>query len=199
MNQPMDSAIQRGLRGIAIFIALLWLVLLVDWLLPADLSHWGIVPRKLSGLVGIPLAPFLHGGIGHLLSNTVPLIILLILLSASRKEAWTTVAEIIVLSGVLLWLFGRNGNAQEQTVHVGASGLIYGIIAFLIVAGFREKRVMSLAIALLVGFMYGGTLLWGVLPTQKGVSWDGHLAGAIAGGILAMYLPTQQSASSDLP
>jgi membrane associated rhomboid family serine protease len=164
-----------------------------------DLSHWGIVPRKLSGLIGIPLAPFIHGGIGHLLSNTVPLIILLILLMASRKEAWITVAEIIVLGGVLLWLFGRKGNAQELTVHVGASGLIYGIIAYLVVAGFREKHLVSLGIALIVGFLYGGTFLWGMLPSQKGVSWDGHLTGALAGGILAMFLPTKPEATEELP
>lgn len=198
-NPSPKSAIQAGLRSIAIFVAILWAVLLIDWVLPLDLSHWGVIPRKLSGLIGIPLAPFIHGGIGHLLSNTVPLIVLLILLMASRKEAWVTVAEIVVLSGVLLWLFGRNGNAQEQIVHVGASGLIYGIIAYLIIAGFREKQVIPLSIALLVGFLYGGTFLWGMLPTQKGVSWDGHLTGAVAGGILAFFLPTKREPGDELP
>lgn len=199
MNQLQNSGVLRSLRGIAVFVGILWAVLLIDWLLPIDLSYWGILPRKLSGLIGIPLAPFIHGGIGHLLSNTVPLVILLILLIASRKEAWIIVAEIIVLGGVLLWLFGRNGNAQEQTVHVGASGLIYGIIAYLIIAGFREKHLVSLGIALIVGFLYGSTFLWGMLPSQKGVSWDGHLTGALAGGILAMFLPTSSEPTEQLP
>jgi membrane associated rhomboid family serine protease len=198
MNQPLSSVIHHGLRSILIFVAILWAVLLLDWLLPIDLSHWGILPRKLSGLLGIPLAPFIHGGVGHLLSNTLPLIVLLVLMLASRKEAWITVAEIILLGGVLLWLFGRNGNAQEQTVHVGASGLIYGMIAYLVIAGFREKHILSLCIALAIGFLYGSTFLWGLLPTQKGVSWEGHLTGAIAGGILAMILPTQLEPEENL-
>jgi membrane associated rhomboid family serine protease len=199
MNALQNSGIQQSLRSSTVFVAILWAVLLIDWLLPIDLSHWGIRPRILSGLIGIPLAPFIHGGIGHLFSNTVPLIILLILLMASRKEAWITVAEIIVLGGVLLWLFGRNGNAEEQTVHVGASGLIYGIIAYLIIAGLREKHLVSLGIALVVGFLYGGTFLWGMMPSQKGVSWDGHLTGALAGGILAMFLPTRSAPTEQLP
>lgn len=193
MNQSTNTVLHSGLRGIAIFVAILWSVLLADWVLPADLIEWGILPRKLSGLIGIPLAPFLHAGVGHLLSNTVPLVVLLVLLVTSRKEAWSTVAEIALLGGLLLWLFGRNGTSQEATVHVGASGLVYGLIAFLIVAGFREKRIVSLGIAILVGFLYGGTFLWGMLPTQKGVSWDGHITGALAGGILAMFLSSQPS------
>lgn len=193
MNQSTNTVLHSGLRGIAIFVAILWSVLLADWVLPADLIAWGILPRKLSGLIGIPLAPFLHAGVGHLLSNTVPLVVLLVLLVTSRKEAWSTVAEIALLGGLLLWLFGRNGTSQEATIHVGASGLVYGLIAFLIVAGFREKRIVSLGIAILVGFLYGGTFLWGMLPTQKGVSWDGHITGALAGGILAMFLSSQPS------
>ena len=193
MNQSTNTVLHSGLRGIAIFVAILWSVLLADWVLPADLIEWGILPRKLSGLIGIPLAPFLHAGVGHLLSNTVPLVVLLVLLVTSRKEAWSTVAEIALLGGLLLWLFGRNGTSQEATIHVGASGLVYGLIAFLIVAGFREKRIVSLGIAILVGFLYGGTFLWGMLPTQKGVSWDGHITGALAGGILAMFLSSQPS------
>jgi membrane associated rhomboid family serine protease len=197
MNQTTNNVVQRNLRGIAIFVAVLWAVWLIDLMLPIDLSHWGVVPRKLGGLIGIPLSPFIHGGIAHLLSNTVPLVVLLVLLLASRKDAWVTVAEIIVLGGVLLWLFGRSEIELKQAVHVGASGLIYGIIAYLIVAGFREKQIVSLGIALLVGFFYGGTFFWGMLPTQEGVSWDGHLTGALAGGILAMFLPTNPQNTAD--
>lgn len=188
----LTASIQKSLRGIGLFVAALWAIYFIDLVLPIQLSDWGIVPRSLIGLLGIPLSPFIHGGLGHLISNTIPLVILLFLFVNSRDKAWVRIAEIGLLSGLLLWLFGRNGSSEHLVVHVGASGLIYGLIAYLIVVGFREKHPVSLVIALLVGFLYGGTLLWGVLPTSQAISWDGHLFGAMAGGILAMLFPTQQ-------
>ncbi len=164
------------------FIGTMWAVYLLDWLVPIQFSAWGIVPRTAWGLVGIPLSPFLHAGFGHLLSNSIPLAILLMLLAGSRAQSWSTVAEIILLGGGLLWLCGRSAS------HIGASSLLYGLIAFLIVSGFRERRMIPLAVAILVGFLYGGTLLAGVLPTVgSNISWDGHLCGAIAGGVLGYY------------
>lgn len=177
-----------------VFVGIIWAIWLIDWLFNLQLGSWGIVPRRLSGLAGVLFSPFLHAGLGHLLSNTVPLIVLLVLLMATKSDPWIHVAELIVLSGGLLWLFGRNGSQDVPVVHVGASGLIYALIAYLIVAGLREKRVVSIAVALLVGFLYGGSLLSGILPTQEGVSWDGHLAGLIAGVILAIAFTSSTSA-----
>lgn len=182
----------------------MWVVWLVQWLFKLDLGSWGIVPRTLSGLVGIPLSPFIHEGLGHLLSNTVPLIVLLVLLMATKSDPWIHVAELVVLGGLLLWLFGRNGDSERAISHVGASGLIYGLIAYLIVAGFKQKQVVSIAVALLVGFLYGGSLITGMLPTQKDVSWDGHLCGAVAGVLLAVAFADSDSEKttsqvSDLP
>jgi membrane associated rhomboid family serine protease len=178
----VKHTIGQELHGVVIFIAIVWGVSLIDWIVPGSFTSWGIVPRTLGGLPGIPLSPFLHGGIGHLLSNTLPLFVLLTLLAGSRARSWVVVAEIILVGGGLLWLFGR------PAVHVGASGLVYGLIAFLIVSGFREKRLVSLVIAILVGFLYGTTLLWGILPTAGSqVSWDGHLCGAVAGCALGYF------------
>ncbi len=191
------TPISQSLRNVGIFIAVLWAVYLVDWIVPARFVDWGITPRTISGLIGVPLAPFIHDGLGHLISNTIPLAILLFLFMASRKNPWLRITEVALLGGVLLWLFGRSGSGQEIAVHVGASGLIYGLIAYLIVAGFREKHPVSLLIALLVGFLYGGTLLWGVLPTDQKISWDGHLMGAVAGGVLAMILPKESTQTED--
>lgn len=186
----MQHTLREEFRGIAIFIGLMWAVWLVDLFLPLDLSAWGIQPRTLTGLIGIPLMPFLHSGLGHLLSNTIPLAILLALLAGSRASSWQIVCELVLLGGVLLWCLGRS-NAN----HVGASGLIYGLIAFLIVSGFLEKRLVPLGIAILVGFVYGSTLLFGVLPTlDHHVSWDGHLFGALAGAALA-YIHNRQDES----
>ena len=182
--------LSQTVRHVGLFLAVVWGVYLLDWMFPAKFVDWGIIPRRLSGLIGIPLSPFIHDGIGHLISNSIPLAILLFLFIASRKTAWLRIIEVALLGGLFLWLFGRNGT-EGNVVHVGASGLIYGLIAYLIVVGLREKQPVSMAIALLVGFLYGGTLLWGVLPTNAHVSWDGHLAGAVAGALLAFYFPNE--------
>jgi len=181
--------IREELQTVLLFVGVMWGVYLLDCLLPWSLSDWGVVPRTLWGLMGIPLAPLLHANLGHLISNSIPLAILLILLVGSRTNTWITVGEIIVLGGLLLWLFGRSA------IHVGASSLVYGLIAYLIVSGFRERRLVSLLVAILVGFLYGGTLISGVLPSVGShISWDGHLCGAIAGGTLG-YFQSQTTAA----
>jgi membrane associated rhomboid family serine protease len=174
------------------FIALLWVIFAVDWVLPIiDLTPWGLVPRTLGGLVGIATMPLLHGSWSHLFGNSIPLVVLLCLLAGSRTNSLGTVVGISLLGASLLWLFGR------PHIHIGASGLVYGLVAFLLAAGFFERRPVSIVIALVVGFLYGGTLLFGVLPTAGAtVSWDGHLFGAIAGGVVA-FAVTRQSDSRE--
>ncbi|MEZ6059855.1 MAG: rhomboid family intramembrane serine protease [Planctomycetaceae bacterium] len=177
----MKHAVRDELRGVLVFVGTVWAVFLADFVIPGDLNRFGILPRTVSGLPGVVAMPFLHAGWGHLLSNTIPLIVLLCLLAGSRANSAAVVIGIVLLGGALLWLFGRG-----DRVHVGASGLIYGLIAFLLVAGFRERRFVPLAVAVIVGFLYGGTLLAGVLPTVgPGISWDGHLLGAVAGAVVA--------------
>ncbi len=178
-------------QAYSVFVVLLamWMIQIVDSLIPYDLTRWGLHPRSLSGLVGIPLAPFLHAGFGHLLSNTVPLVVLLLLTVASRHQAWLVVGAIVIGGGTLLWFIGRNAN------HVGASGLVFGLIAYLITVGIREKQFLSLGIAILVGFLFGSTLLFGMLPAfGSSVSWEGHLCGAIAG--LGVGIATTQTKRS---
>ncbi len=166
----------KELQGIVWLIASFWIVYLCDVLLPLDFTEYGLVPRTYRGLVGIPLMPFLHGSWGHLLSNTIPLCILLFILHSSRRDYLEVILSIVIFGGLLLWCFGRNA------VHVGASGLVYGLVAFLIASGFAERKPVPIFIALLIGFLYGTTLFFGVLPTAgAAVSWDGHLFGAIAG------------------
>ncbi len=182
----MQHTIREEFRGVVVFIGLLWAVWFADLVLPIDFNVWGVRPRTVGGLIGIPLMPFLHAGIGHLLSNTIPLAVLLTLLAGSRANSWQVVGELILLGGGLLWVLGRS-----SATHVGASGLVYGLIAYLIVSGLREKRLVPLGIAILVGFLYGTTLLFGVLPSfDQRISWDGHLFGALAGAAIA-YLHTR--------
>jgi membrane associated rhomboid family serine protease len=177
--------VKRELRGILFFIIVIWAVFLADQLLP--LERLGLVPRTLHGIPGIAVSPFLHTGLSHLLSNTVPLLVLLLLLAGSRSDSAAVVASIILFGGGLLWLFGRHAR------HIGASSLVFGLIAFLLVSGVLERRWPALLAALLVGMLYGTTLFTGILPFQPGVSWDGHLFGAVAGVVTAWWLAKEGS------
>ncbi len=172
------------ISGVLTFVGTIWVIFFADWALP--LSEWfALIPRDFNRLPGVVAMTFLHGSFGHLLANTVPLIILLTLLAGSRVNSWQTVVMIVLTGGVLLWLFGRNGTQLHVVSHIGASLLVFGLITFFLAAAWFEMRVTSIVIALLVGVLYGWSLLFGVLPTQPGVSWDGHLCGAIAGIIVA--------------
>ena len=181
----MQHTIQQEIKGVVIFIATIWGVFLLECVVPFDLLSFGVTPRTLHGLVGIPAMPFLHANLQHIASNTLPLFVLLILLAGSKARSWEVVTEIALLGGILLWLCGRTAT------HVGASGLIFGLIAFLIVSGWLERRFVPLVVSLVVTFVYGGILLWGVIPRiGTHISWDGHLLGAVAGGVIA-YLMTK--------
>ncbi len=175
--------IKDEIPAVLLFVAAIWTVFLLDQVIP--LRHYGLAPRSIPGLAGIATMPFLHNGFDHLTSNTVPLTVLLLLLAGSRNRSWVIVLLIVLLSGGLLWLVGR------PVLHIGASALIFGLAAFLLVSGFVERRFVPLAIAVLVGVLYGSTLLWGVLPTVEGVSWDGHLSGIIAGTLTAWGLKSR--------
>ncbi len=167
--------------AIVCFVGVMWGVFLVDLILPISLVQHGLVPRSARGVPGIALMPFLHGGFAHLLGNTIPVTILLSLAISTRQHPWPSVVAIVLISGVLLWMFGRSAN------HVGASGLVFGLITFLIVVGMREKQFVSLAVAIAVGLFFGASLLSGVIPSfGSNVSWDGHLCGAIAGVIVGI-------------
>jgi membrane associated rhomboid family serine protease len=176
-------SVRDELYGVLAFVSLIWCVFIVGHVLPFRLESFGITPRTIRGLAGIPAAPFLHENLAHLISNTVPLTVLLILLAGSKPRSWAIVISIVLLGGALLWMFGRTAN------HIGASGLIFGLIAYLLVSGFREMRFVPMVIAIIVGFFYGGTLASGVLPSWGShISWEGHLFGAIAGVVIAVLM-----------
>lgn len=176
-------SVREELHGVLAFVGLIWCVFIVGHVLPFRIEGFGVTPRTLAGLVGIGAAPFLHADLGHLVANTVPLTVLLLLLAGSKAEFWTIVIYITLLGGALLWLFGRTAT------HIGASGLIYGLIAFLLLSGIWERRFVPMIVSVAVGFLYGGALLSGIVPSSVShVSWDGHLFGAIAGGVAAYAL-----------
>jgi len=187
----VQHTIQQEIKGILAFTAVIWVVFVLEFVLPFDLLSYGVIPRTTTGLVGIPAMPFLHANLQHLVSNTLPLLVLLLLLAGSKASSWRVVVGVILGGGLLLWLFGRPAS------HVGASGLIFGLMAFLMLSGWLERRFVPLAISVGVTFLYGGSLLSGVVPKfGSQVSWDGHLSGAIAGGVLA-WLMTREPATSE--
>ena len=190
--QNASHTIRQELHGIFAFLGVIWGVFLLSLALPS-LDSFGIVPRTLGGLVGILAMPFLHANLQHVLGNTAALFILLALLAGSKARSWEIVLEVILLGGLLLWLFGR------PAIHIGASGLVFGLVAFLIVSGFLERRVVPLLVSVVVGFLYGGSLVWAILPRLGShVSWDGHLCGAVAGGIVA-YALAKGPQTEDVP
>lgn len=173
-------SLASDIRWIALFVGFIWLIFIVDRVLP--LENFGLIPRSAKGLVGIVTLPFLHADWAHITSNSVPLVVLLLLLAGSRANSIDIVFFISLVAGVGLWIFGRDA------IHIGASVLVFGLVGFLVCAGFFEKRLLSALIAIGVAVVYGSTLLYGVLPTQSGVSWEGHLIGAVTGGLIAYYI-----------
>jgi membrane associated rhomboid family serine protease len=187
MSSEDRKAIARELQSHGIilggFVAIIWILEIVDiFFLGGRLNSYGILPRNLIGLRGILFAPFLHGGFGHLIANTVPFLTLgWLIMLRETSDFFVVTALTMLVSGLGVWLFGA-----PNTVHIGASGLIFGYLGFLLLRGFFERSVISILLSLIVGFLYGG-VIWGVLPTQPGVSWEGHLFGFI-GGVLAARL-----------
>ena len=187
-EKAITQELKNHLTIIGGLVALMWGVEIIDQfffrsVLHTSLDFYGIIPRLPIGLRGILFAPFLHGSFAHLLGNTVPFIVLgwLIMLRETSDFFWVSVICAAV-SGTGTWLFGSNG------FHIGASGVIFGYLGYLLLRGYFERSALSVAISLGVGTLYG-SLLWGVLPMQYGISWEGHLFGLI-GGVLAARLLT---------
>jgi membrane associated rhomboid family serine protease len=171
----------RGAGVVAAFVVLLWVIEFVDLMTAESLDQYGIEPRTQEGLVGIAAAPLLHSGWSHLESNSVPLLILGFLVAAvSTGRLFGVLALAWIVSGIGVWLVG-----PPDSVTVGASGLVFGLLTYVMVVGFLERRPIGILVGVGVFLVYGSVLL-GVLPGQAGVSWQGHLFGAI-GGVLAAY------------
>lgn len=157
------------------FVLLIWIIQFVQWALDKSLSEFGILPRKLPGLIGILTAPLLHADFGHLISNTITLFLLLFgILYFYRSSAVKVFFIIYLLSGLFVWIFGR------QAYHIGASGLVYGFASFLFFSGLFRKDKRSMALSLLIVFLYGG-MVWGILPVSPEISFESHLFGALTG------------------
>jgi membrane associated rhomboid family serine protease len=167
----------RGIVVLMVLVVLAWVLELGDFLVPGRwMDMHGIQPRTLSGLWGILFAPVLHGSFAHLMANTIPFLVLGFLVMLRGLGTFVGVSlMVIVLGGLMVWLL-----APGNSIHIGASGLIFGYIGYLLARGYFERNFSSLGIAALVALLYGGAL-WGVLPGQIGISWQGHLFGFLSG------------------
>jgi membrane associated rhomboid family serine protease len=179
------SAQSRALLTLAVqlsigFVVLLWVIHLMNWGLGLDPRPLGVRPREWSGLVGIVTAPLVHSDFAHLFANSAPLATLgAAMVFLYPHSALRVLPAVYLGSGALVWLFGRGA------AHLGASGLVYGLVSYVFVSGLLRRDRRAIAASLLVVFMYG-SLAWGVLPIQPGVSWETHLSAAVIGVLLAV-------------
>jgi membrane associated rhomboid family serine protease len=164
------------------FVALIWLIQILSWGLDVGPGDFGVRPREAIGLLGILTAPLVHGDFGHLLANSLPLVILgTTMLYLYPRSALRVLPAVYLGTGIAVWLFARGSS------HIGASGLVYGLVAYVFVAGIIRRDRRAIAAALLVCFLYGA-LIWGVLPIAPRVSWETHLAAALIGIVLGVAL-----------
>jgi len=157
----------------------MWGIKLTELIFGLNLKQYGIVPNKSTGLVGLLFFPMLHSDFGHLISNSIPLLIMGIAVNyfypASARKIWLAM---YIIPGIFIWTFGRTG------VHIGASGIVYGLWSFIFFSGIIRRDRRAIALALLALFIYGGLII-GIFPIKKSVSWEGHLSGFVAGIVFA--------------
>ncbi len=178
-NSLSESQTVDNLKIILYFLGICWVVHIVGFFVP--IQQYGIHPRRVSGLLGILFSPFLHGSFFHLISNSFGLLIFGWALGVvDRKHFIEVTIGIIIMGGLGTWLFGRNAN------HIGASGLIFGYFGYLLSLGFFQKRLKYIVVSLLTVFFYGG-MIFGVLPSSRYISFEGHLFGFLAGVSMAKW------------
>ena len=164
-----------------LFAAIIIIVYLLNLLIPIDLNQYGLRPRSLDGLIGIPLVVFLHGNFGHLFNNIVPLLILAILLRSYGYQYFIRVTvSLILVSGLLTWLL------SPSSLIVGASGLVFAYFSYLITKAIRDKTLITMLVAAVVIISYGG-LFFSLGQFEEGISWAGHICGFASGILVALY------------
>lgn len=175
-----------------VFVIILWLVKVTEVIFDISFIKYGLYPRTYSGLIGVLTSPLIHGSFNHLMSNTVPLLVLGgIIFYFYRPIAFSVFFWVYFMSGIWLWAAGRDA------YHIGASGLVYGFVTFLFFSGIFRKERKFMVLSLLVTFLYG-SLIWGIFPLEPQVSWESHLLGSLA-GISTAYYYRNEYAKPDEP
>lgn len=185
MSEISAKAFRRSLRFPIFFIVLIWVIHIVKITFDLPLNRLGVLPRESYGLKGILASPLIHSDFGHLISNSAPAIVLLTLIFVFyRKVALKAFVLIYLLTGVAVWLFAKSA------FHIGASGVVYGLVSFVFWTGIFRRNIKSIVLALIVTVLYSGYFA-GIVPNQPGISWESHLFGAIV-GIFVAYLFRRQ-------
>lgn len=162
------------------FLLVIWLVKISEHTLDADFTQFGIYPHKLQGLIGIVTAPLIHADFDHLYANTIPLFVLSLgLFYFYNKISYKVFFLIYLITGTWVWFGAR------EAYHIGASGIVYGLMAFVLISGLIRRDFRLIATSLIVVFLYG-SMIWGIFPLNKKISWESHLLGAVAGLVLAI-------------
>lgn len=181
---PVDHARRRLFTAAlppALAVVLLWIAFAFDRVYHLDLYRFGVLPRVGKGLLGIVVSPFVHDDLEHLFNNSAPIMVLgWLLVYFYPKAAGRVVLASWMLGGLWVWLTARD------SYHIGASGIIYGMAAFLFFSGLLRRRIALMGVSLIVVFLYG-SMVWGVLPIQPRISWESHLFGAVAGVVMAWF------------
>ncbi len=173
--------LQRGVYLTLSFVLILWIIKSLEWASHLDLGLYGILPRTVKGSLGIITGPLIHGDAIHLMSNTIPLIILGVgLFYFYHRIALEVFFWIYLASGFWVWIIGR------EAYHIGSSGLVYGLVMFIFWGGILRKNPRSLAISMIIFFLYGG-MIYGLFPFDDSISWESHIMGSVAGIFLAFY------------
>ena len=183
---------EEGFAVIGLLFLLMWGLEIVDTINHHKLDQYGIEPRETDGLVGIVAAPFLHAGFGHLIGNTVPFVVMGVLIALGGAARVLVVTGIVgLVSGLGVWLIG-----PDNTNHIGASGIVFGYATYLITRGFYNRSALEIVIGIAIAAIFGTALLGGLAP-QEGISWQGHLFGAIGGVIAARLLMRDRDRAPD--
>ena len=174
MESSLKSSFQK-LKFPLFLLFLIWIVEIYEYLRNVDFSDWGIFPREWDGIIGIVTAPYIHSDIEHLTSNSVPLVVLTtIMMFFYSRVAIPSFFIIQFLTGFAVWLFAR------PSYHIGASGVVYGLVAFVFWSGVFRRNLRSIVLALIVVILYSG-YFYGIVPNKEGVSWESHLFGGLVG------------------
>lgn len=178
-----QSRVGNSIRNTLLILSAIWIGFFIQNLPFFNTYRWGIIPRYPESLKGIITAPLMHGDWAHLLSNSAPMVVLsMMLFYFYRKIAWVSFILIWILCGLAVWLFARG-----SSVHIGASGVIYGLVAFIFWNGIFRRDLKSIILLLVVTILYSG-MMFGILPNQPGISWESHLFGGIVGIFIAYFM-----------